>query len=260
MPLYIADYLADTAHLGALESGAYLHLIMHYWQTGGLPDDPRELARIAKVSAHSWKKLSPALQKFFHDGWKHKRVDAELLKASDISEKRSAAARARHAAGDANAPANAEHLDTQSQPQSQKKETPSLRSGDAPAAAVDKPKVSRGTRLPPDWIPSEADQQFAVDNLGSIETAREEFAKFRDHWNAQPGTKGVKTDWPGTWRNWCRNALRFSGRGPPQRHKTFEEIAEELRGTHETTNHADAFDDASRGGEFDFGGGVSAGR
>jgi len=39
MPLYVADYLADTAHLGALESGVYLHLIMHYWLKGGLPDD-----------------------------------------------------------------------------------------------------------------------------------------------------------------------------------------------------------------------------
>jgi hypothetical protein len=38
MPLWIADYLAVAGHLRALESGAYLHLIMHYWQRGGLPD------------------------------------------------------------------------------------------------------------------------------------------------------------------------------------------------------------------------------
>jgi uncharacterized protein YdaU (DUF1376 family) len=114
MPLYVADYLADTAHLGALESGAYLHLIMHYWTTGSLPDDARALARIAKVSAHSWKKLSPQIEKFFHDGWKHKRIDEELARVSEISTKRSEAAKARHAKPDAIAPANAAHKQTHS--------------------------------------------------------------------------------------------------------------------------------------------------
>lgn len=121
MPLYVADYLADTAHLGALESGAYLHLIMHYWIAGGLPDQPRELARIAKVSAHSWKKISPVIQKFFHDGWRHKRIEAELAKAYDISEKRRSAANKRHDKPDANASANADQMHPHSQSQSQER-------------------------------------------------------------------------------------------------------------------------------------------
>ena len=29
--------------------------------------------------------------------------------------------------------------------------------------------------------------------------------KFRDHWVAMAGSKGLKADWPATWRNWCRN-------------------------------------------------------
>lgn len=33
----------------------------------------------------------------------------------------------------------------------------------------------------------------------------ETFERFRDHWLAQPGQKGVKVDWDATWRNWCRN-------------------------------------------------------
>jgi uncharacterized protein YdaU (DUF1376 family) len=37
MPLYVGDYIADTAHLSCAESGAYLHLIMHYWRAGSLP-------------------------------------------------------------------------------------------------------------------------------------------------------------------------------------------------------------------------------
>lgn len=97
MPLYIADYLKDTTHLGALESGAYLHLIMDYWQNGKLPDDGRQLARIAKLTDREWRKLKPVLQAFFHDGWKHKRIDEELAHATDVSEKRKKAVAEREA-------------------------------------------------------------------------------------------------------------------------------------------------------------------
>lgn len=98
MPLYIADYLKHTTHLGALESGAYLHLIMNYWQDGGLPGEDRLLARIAKLTDREWKKSKPVLHAFFYDGWKHKRIDEELAHATDVSGKRAAAAATREAA------------------------------------------------------------------------------------------------------------------------------------------------------------------
>lgn len=98
MPLYIADYLKDTTHLGALESGAYLHLIMDYWQNGKLPTDDKSLARIAKLTSREWKRLKSTLQSFFYEGWRHKRIDEELAHAADISAKRAAAAAAREAA------------------------------------------------------------------------------------------------------------------------------------------------------------------
>jgi uncharacterized protein YdaU (DUF1376 family) len=91
MPLYIADYRADTAHLSASEHGAYLLLIMHYWQTGGLPDDDRQLARICCMTPAQWKAARPIISTFFHDGWRHKRIDAELSHAADVIEKRKAA-------------------------------------------------------------------------------------------------------------------------------------------------------------------------
>lgn len=85
MPLYIADYLRKTTHLGALESGAYLHLIMDYWQNDGLPDDDKKLARIAKMTDREWKAAKSTLQAFFHDGWRHDKIDEEIRTAAQIA-------------------------------------------------------------------------------------------------------------------------------------------------------------------------------
>lgn len=93
MPLYIGDYLRDTTHLGALESGAYLHLIMDYWQNGKLPDDEKMLARITKMTDREWKKSRATLQAFFHDGWRHKRIDDEIAETIRIGESNSGKAR-----------------------------------------------------------------------------------------------------------------------------------------------------------------------
>ena len=70
-------------------------------------------------------------------------------------------------------------------------------------------RTARGTRLPENFEP---DFQFAVDS--GIQNTLEEANKFRDYWTAQPGSKGVKLDWPATWRNWCRNA-RPTARASP---------------------------------------------
>lgn len=93
MPLYIADYLRKTTHLGALESGAYLHLIMDYWQNDGLPDDDKKLARIAKMTDREWKAAKATLQGFFHDGWKHERIDGEIREAGRLAESNAGKAR-----------------------------------------------------------------------------------------------------------------------------------------------------------------------
>lgn len=96
MPLYLDDYLADTGHLSTLEHGAYLLLIMHYWRNGGLPDDERMIARIARLTKDEWAESRDVLGSMFGDGWTHKRIDAELTKADEIIAKRKAAADARH--------------------------------------------------------------------------------------------------------------------------------------------------------------------
>jgi len=102
MPLYVADYLADTAHLSAAEHGGYLMLIMNYWQRAApLPDDDRKLARIARMTDDEWRDARPSIAEYFDqiDGeWRHSRIDAELAEAAERISRAKAAGQASGAA------------------------------------------------------------------------------------------------------------------------------------------------------------------
>lgn len=114
MPWYVADFVADTQHLDAALTGAYMLLIGHYWLRGQLPDDDAALARIARMSAPEWRKARPTLQAFFRDGWKHKRIDEELAHAADVSNKRRAAVEQREIKRGSIDPSNDDQKITQS--------------------------------------------------------------------------------------------------------------------------------------------------
>lgn len=81
MPFYVSDYIKDTRHLTTAQHGAYLLLIMEYWTKTKLPEQDRQLARIAGMSVSEWKTMKPTIQAFFQDGWKHRRLDREIAKA-----------------------------------------------------------------------------------------------------------------------------------------------------------------------------------
>ena len=86
MPLYWGDYLGDTQHLTAIEHGGYLLLIAHYWRTGGIPSDEIKLARICRMTTKEWNRHGSTIMEFFKDG-KHSRIDAELEKVAQKTEK-----------------------------------------------------------------------------------------------------------------------------------------------------------------------------
>jgi uncharacterized protein YdaU (DUF1376 family) len=80
MPLYVGDYLRDTRDLNTLQHGAYLLLIMHYWQHDALPTDDARLAAISGLSVAQWRRIREPVQAKFAEGWRHKRIEAELAK------------------------------------------------------------------------------------------------------------------------------------------------------------------------------------
>lgn len=92
MPFYVADYLKDTMHLTTEQHGAYMLLLMACWSRGGsLPEDPAQLAGIARMPAAAWKRSAPVVLAFFsREGGElhHKRIAAELDRAQRLSEAR----------------------------------------------------------------------------------------------------------------------------------------------------------------------------
>jgi uncharacterized protein YdaU (DUF1376 family) len=91
MPLDIGNYASDTGHLSTVQHGAYLLLIMHYWAMGKLPDDDQQLANITRLPLDEWLRHRPVLEAFFYEGWKHRRLDAEIARNEELRGKRARA-------------------------------------------------------------------------------------------------------------------------------------------------------------------------
>lgn len=97
MQLYVNDYLADTAHLNAAQHGAYILLLMNYWQQGKPLNNSRErLAAVARMTPEEWEDNREILAEFFWidgDIWTHARVENDLAKVREKSEKASVSAK-----------------------------------------------------------------------------------------------------------------------------------------------------------------------
>lgn len=93
MNLYPVDYLGDTADFTTIEHGAYFLLILSYWRYGCLPDDEAKLRRITRTSPREWAAIRDVIASKFLDGWKHKRIEAELARCRAKYERRVAAGR-----------------------------------------------------------------------------------------------------------------------------------------------------------------------
>ena len=95
MQLYVSDYLADTAHLNASQNGAYLLLLMNYWQRGKPLDNAGDrLAFVARMTPEEWEDNREILAEFFWidgDIWTHARVENDLAKVREKSEQSSKA-------------------------------------------------------------------------------------------------------------------------------------------------------------------------
>jgi uncharacterized protein YdaU (DUF1376 family) len=228
MPLYVGDYLKDTRDLTAEQHGAYLLLLMDMWnRNGSLPNNPKVLARITGISPKRWPSVWASIgSMFIHDGefLSHKRVDLELQKADQISQKRklagSAGGRAKalktQEADVAIAKQMPSKRPSRSEPQPDKKED------DADASSRVKPHF-----IPADWKPSEAliawaVHEFRTPNNEQLTEAeiRNEADSFVDYWTGRRDAKGKRPGWDGTFRARIREQAAAIIRARPRTNGT----------------------------------------
>lgn len=218
MKLYIGDYLGDTHHLGALEHGAYLLLLMAMWRAGGtLPSADRNLAKIARCTPDEWAEIREAVLAFFkHSRGRltHKRVSEEIAKYESISGKRSEAGKAGVSIKTSKNSAKAQAIASVLLPISEAiapitrtitKEGTSVPSSGRGVGA--KPKPAK--RVPDEWQPSDSVLAVGAGEGFTPGEIERELAKFRDH-----EFRDGRSDWDATARKWLRTAAERRPRTP----------------------------------------------
>jgi uncharacterized protein YdaU (DUF1376 family) len=83
LPLWTDAFMADTSHLSATETGAYISLLMAAWRSPdcALPNDEGRLARMARCDGRTWRAVRAVVMAFWklgEDGlWRQKRLSKE---------------------------------------------------------------------------------------------------------------------------------------------------------------------------------------
>ena len=86
IPIYIGDFLADTAHLDATASGAYLLLLFHCWRKGAILNNLNTVITIGKLHGENAPSIAQALlEEFFEysastETWTNPRLERERMK------------------------------------------------------------------------------------------------------------------------------------------------------------------------------------
>lgn len=212
-PFYPSDYLADTAHLTTEQHGAYLLMLITAWSRGGrLPDDPKKLARIARVSTRRWHLIADDILEFFDAEGSDiisRRMERDYKKAVSKSKKRSASGKR---GGDAKA------LKNKKAPLANA--TGLLYHSLEPEPDIDtnvskREARKRAVRLSEEWVLPEKFLTYATGKGMSEERAHAEAEKMRDWSLSSP--KGAKLDWFAAWRGWVGRVIEENGNGAGDR-------------------------------------------
>jgi uncharacterized protein YdaU (DUF1376 family) len=209
MPLYVADYLADTTHLSTLEHGAYCLLLMSMWRNGGtLPDDDAKLAKFARMTGAQWARVRGSVMAFFdvEEGvCTQRRLAVEIEKHANVVRQRreSGSLGGKAKALKDNKPTLALARDLLCQPEPE----PELKEESPPPPKGEK-KARRKPETPlPDDFPTLEMKQDAVRRVAAAQKGVRVSAEAERcrNWCLQEDKRC--RDWAAFWRNWIDRAI-----------------------------------------------------
>jgi len=274
MPLWTDAWLAATNHLTFEEKGIYMDMLVLMWRTPGcrIPADQAWIERHLRINNDQFDTIiKPIIDEFLDTtgNWvTSRRLQKEYLFVQDKAKKQSVRSKSRWSkekrvsGGNATTPTlPAYATDDESEnrnvlgndtvldsalitneiepsdgyapipiPREEKKKIPPV---------SPKKSAKRGSRIDPNWEPDDNLFAFAVDNIG-MEKTNVEIEKFRDHFIAVAGAKGVKKDWAATWRNWIRRHSEFAGSNRPATASLSTSVGDAIAGgTDRQRLHAD---------------------
>ena len=213
------DFLEGTSNMTLELKGAYAVLLdLIYLKDGRLDDNPRWIAGNLGCSVRMWN-----------------RIKKELIEAGKIECKDGLVSNYRAS----------NLLETSAKYQTNQRENIAKRwkNKGLPDTVVlplrvttdsdskkERKKIVRATRFPDNFEP---DIQFALDHGLTKKEALTEVDRMRDWSISAPGQKGVRADWPATWRNWIRRwsppSKQNGGNGKIGYGETAERMINELR-------------------------------
>lgn len=206
--LYVSDYLSDTQHLTAEEHGAYLLIIMNYWQTEK-PIPQNRLQGISRVFNDRWTNVKQVLSEFFTEDengcWYHTRIEQDLDKVKAKSKQASDAGKKSAEKRASKKPINKEDskvcLTTVQHNFNERSTIEEKREKRKDKIVIDK----KGSRIE-NLSQQQKDelQVFMHEYAIQEEINKIEISKFIDYWKSATGIKAIKVDWKATFRNWCR--------------------------------------------------------
>ena len=186
-PLLMDRWIAGTRHLTFEQKGFYLDLILYLYEHDQPIKNAAHAAQITGCDPRTSRRLLADLSPKFYrrsDGLRHKLV-TEILRNNGIIR-------------GLGTPGKGTKFPHDPDPDPDKEK-------DSPNGESKKKVSAHGSRLPEQWEPSPADDEWARMEYPTMALGKE-LDKFRDYWLSVPGQRGRKADWSRTWRNWVRKA------------------------------------------------------
>ena len=208
MPIYIADYLADTMHLSTAEHGAYLLIIMAYWRNRQ-PIQKSRLKSITRMDEKLWETSALIISEFFiieeidgEEVWRHERIDAELAKAMNNKEIKSINGKLGGRPKKLNESETKANRNLNIKLNESPSPSPSYIKAIGALPSESPPTISKkGNRLPDDWKPDDVLLTWAKNKRPDLNLS-DTVESFCNYWQSKSGKDACKLDWAKTFKNW----------------------------------------------------------